>query len=498
MLQMIKHTAFRIWAAGLLGGAACLLAVSLFPAGIAQTPALLMACATWVVFFFFVGFLMNALGLFLVNRLIAEAAAWERAGGAAAARQTYGRAVALFDGFLMSPTGIRKKAASLLSGMARFYLASGVREKDAEIYIIAYLKQHPEDREAAENWLRQMVGQEEITGEHQSLAGVIGDAQAGSPAVQKMLARIYLSARRYDFQALQTYRRVLDRADADDATTRGLSRLFLEQRRVDEWALQVYLKDLDGRSEQIGHNALAGKEEDRRLLQGIAACLERVPRTGENRQLLQAGRDRLEGLGEDAVAQMSELFCPAAAGPSEGAKSRPGSYFRRSARRLVDIISVPVRSAISRGRDRTRQFLVRVQRFVSMKKIFKWVVSVALLLVIAILVVNTVNHLMKTRTRVTRITAPVSQAVIHEPADRFTIQVAAYQKPEYAKRFVARLKKQDIDAFWTEAAGAKRKWYQVRISHFPDKQSARSYGEKLKSFGIIDDFYVANYEQNPY
>jgi len=136
----------------------------------------------------------------------------------------------------------------------------------------------------------------------------------------------------------------------------------------------------------------------------------------------------------------------------------------------------------------------RIQRFASVTKIFKWVVSFALILVIVIFVVNTVNHLRRTRTHVTRIKAPLAEPAIRKTADRFTIQVAAYQKPEYARRFVARLQKEDIDAFWTEASGAKRKWYQVRISHFPDKQSARSYGERLKSIGIIDDFYVANYE----
>ena len=138
-----------------------------------------------------------------------------------------------------------------------------------------------------------------------------------------------------------------------------------------------------------------------------------------------------------------------------------------------------------------------IQRFVQVKKIFKWVVSSVLIFVVIIFIVNTINHLVKTRTRITRISEPVERAVTRQANDRFTIQVAAYQKSEYAKRVVRQLKKQNIDAFWTEAAGAKRRWYQVRISHFPDKQSARNYGEKLKSTGIIDDFYVSNYERNP-
>ena len=79
--------------------------------------------------------------------------------------------------------------------------------------------------------------------------------------------------------------------------------------------------------------------------------------------------------------------------------------------------------------------------------------------------------------------------------DPFTLQVAAYLKPEHAKRYVAILKKHDLDAYWTEAAGGDKRWYQVRLSHFKDKNSARAYGESLKARGIFDDYYVANYQR---
>jgi cell division septation protein DedD len=73
--------------------------------------------------------------------------------------------------------------------------------------------------------------------------------------------------------------------------------------------------------------------------------------------------------------------------------------------------------------------------------------------------------------------------------------VAAYIKKEHAQKYVAELKALKLDAYWTEAKGVKTQWYQVRLSHFPDKASARTYGETLKAKGIIDDFYVANYQQ---
>jgi cell division septation protein DedD len=75
------------------------------------------------------------------------------------------------------------------------------------------------------------------------------------------------------------------------------------------------------------------------------------------------------------------------------------------------------------------------------------------------------------------------------------LQVAAYLQPDYAKRLVEDLQRQGQDAYWSEAVRGEKRWYQVRVSHFADKQSARDYGEKLKSQGIIDDYYVANYRR---
>ena len=52
---------------------------------------------------------------------------------------------------------------------------------------------------------------------------------------------------------------------------------------------------------------------------------------------------------------------------------------------------------------------------------------------------------------------------------------------------------EDIRYWWeeevlNETVGGTKKWYQVRVSHFADKNSARTYGEALKAKGIIDDF----------
>ena len=113
---------------------------------------------------------------------------------------------------------------------------------------------------------------------------------------------------------------------------------------------------------------------------------------------------------------------------------------------------------------------------------------------LVVLMVNTAVHLIPTQE------APPIEPAPEQPAeviviDPFTLQVAAYLKVEHAEKYVTELKKQGLDAYYTEAKGTKSHWFQVRISHFPTKDAARAHGEELKARGVIDDFYVANYEK---
>jgi hypothetical protein len=87
-------------------------------------------------------------------------------------------------------------------------------------------------------------------------------------------------------------------------------------------------------------------------------------------------------------------------------------------------------------------------------------------------------------------------AVVAEPVitDPFTIQVAAYLQRDDAQEVVDQLIQAGLDAFWTYATSAHRSWYQVKVSHFASREAAQAYGRGLKSKGLIDDFYVANYE----
>lgn len=82
--------------------------------------------------------------------------------------------------------------------------------------------------------------------------------------------------------------------------------------------------------------------------------------------------------------------------------------------------------------------------------------------------------------------------VLKEVPQRFTIQVAAYLKKTHADTYVAQLKEKGLDAYLSQADGGGRTWFLVRVSAFPDRASARQFGERLKQDRAIDDFFVDN------
>ena len=104
--------------------------------------------------------------------------------------------------------------------------------------------------------------------------------------------------------------------------------------------------------------------------------------------------------------------------------------------------------------------------------------------------------LISTLTRFSRIETPSpGRTRIEIPVPKpFTIQVAAYLKKRHADAYVILLKKKGLDAFIHQVDGGGKSWFLVRISSFPDKAEAESYGRQLKSDGLIEDFFVDNNE----
>ncbi len=481
MLSFFKHITARIWLTAILGGLASLWLLPSFQAGIGLQWTPLPVALIMIIAFSLIGWFTNFWGLGMVERLMREAGVFERDGMVAEAEAKFRQALAVFDSFLISPVVKKQKADALMARVARFYLARTSRSHESEAFLESYLQSNPEDEEVAENWIEQRESRGGLKEEHQELAYRIGRAQPNNRIIQAALARYYLLMERTDFPALQTYRRV---STAEQQLTPGfidnLARLFLREKRADEWALEIYLK------------AIAESDHRAAILRGIAACVRWVGPTERNKPLLQKAYGCLEGIDAAELEKMSAGFKPPVPFVDKKIVHRPrrkrpaflpaaGALLRTFYENVSAATIWALRQIHSAGRWAIQSNKAR--------RVLTGIMFAGLTAGLIILVINTVGHLMKTETTVT----PKIEKASEKVTDPFTLQVAAYLEAGYARSYVEKLKKQGLDAYWREAISANKKWYQVRVSHFADKKSAKDFGESLKAKGIIDDYYVANF-----
>ena len=481
MVSFFKHIAARIWLTVLLGGLASIWVLPSFQAHIGLEWALLPVALIMLSVFQLIGWISNRWGLSAVERLIHEAGIFERDGMGIEAEDRFRRAVAVFDSFLISPLVKTQKAGALTARVARFYLARAKKSYASEAFLISYLQSNPEDEEVAETWIQQIESRGGLRDKHQELAYLIGNAQPKNRTIQSALAPYYLLLERTDFPALQTYRRALtgDHQLPPDFLD-DLAHLFLREKRADEWALEIYLK------------AIADKQHAPVILRGVAACVRWISLTDRNKPLLQKAYTYLEGVEAAEIKRMSAGFKPPLP-PSDKQRVHRSAHKQASFLQTTgavlhtfyeDLSTLPV--WVFRNIRSAVQWAAQSRKS---RRVLAGILLGGLAAGVILLVISTVGHLVKTETPVVAKIEKTPEAI----TDPFTLQVAAYLKPAYAKTYVEKLKKQGLDAYWREAISANKKWYQVRVSHFPDKKSARDFGEALKTKGIIEDFYVANF-----
>lgn len=478
-ISFLRHTAFRIWAAVLLGGLASLAVLPFLQAHLGLESNVLISALVLLIFFLAAGWASNRWALRKANRLMSEAGAFERDGMYLEAEEAFQRAMALFDSFMISPLVRRKRSVTLGARIARFYLARSRRDQTSEDFLAAYLNANPKDGEVAQHWLHQVESRGGLREEHQELASRIGEAQPENKYIQRTLARFYLLVERTDFPALQTYRRICAANDpVPPEFSAELARLFLKEKRADEWALGIYLQALAHNDDQAG------------LLRGLAACVRWMPATESNRHRLQAARQYLQDIDANTLKNMAADFNPPVPPkpvPKVRRRIRPSVVLADAARNLSYLKGPMLR--IVKHIKQAAGVALHSRKF---RRVLTGVLLSGLALGIGGLAVNTVRHLKVAESPPAEKEAEPPISIITDP---FTLQVAAYLKPEYAKDYVRELKNRGLDAYWSEAVRGEKRWYQVRLSHFATKQSARDYGERLKSEGIIDDYYVANYRR---
>ncbi len=436
----------------------------------------------FVLVFFITGWVFNSLASRQIERFRNEAAVWERAGKPLEAEADFNAALAVCDSFLLSPRLKRKSTHALIAQIARFYLARVDRDSASEAFILNYLETNPGDAEFAENWLQQVDDRRLHEKKYQDIADRIGDALPDDHTVQRLLVRLYLSARRTDFPAQQLYRRTLseEKTPAPEVV-RELALIFLDEGRADERALDIYLQayELDHQNDAI--------------LNGIAACFNWIPYTEKTANSLEKAQKLLDGISEARLTFMRTGFIPPQLPlPTVDEKKKDRllnslkSIYQVSTRILDTLVGL-----FEIFSKTGHKIFIRIKTSPRSGEVLKWSLIGFLSVGLIVLVVNTFDYFVENVENQNRQKQAVEAvAVVSDP---YTLQVAAYLKPEHARQYVATLKKQNIDAYWKESVEKDKNWYQVRVSHFPDKKSAIEYGENLKARGIINDFFVANY-----
>ncbi len=483
MGHFFKHMAVRLWTTLVVGGLAVLVVLPPFAGAVGPGWMIVPGLGLLAVTYWLTGVAFVAMGHRRIERLLGEAAVWDRAGMLREVRQAFARAAATVDSFFFSPFSRSIPAKRLLAQMARFQMAQAVPEFSSDAVVEAYLRSFPQDRDAAVKWLEGVLAGSSLTQQSHDIAAGIGVAHAEDVAVGRMLAQFYLAERRCDFAALQTYRQLVDAGESlPDALIGDIADLFLTQLRTDNLALKVYL-DVYKRGGR-----------DTRLPAGITACRRMIHPGPLTLPLLKKIDAVLAGIDASQHNNMAAAFFPELSdtGPERPVRGRRimrpaiGPVVRRALTGLLKL-AFGCAAGVSRQLRKTRVALRSRQA----KSAMKWAAMGLFMIAVGWLVVNTAMHLAATFNTMEKAPIPVVAPV----SDPFTLQVAAYLKETDARRYVNQLKGRELEAYWTRASGSNKTWYQVRISHFMTKAAAKAVGDDLKKRRLIGDYYVANYKR---
>lgn len=483
MTHWLRHATARLWITLVLGTVATLgLMTALQPLlGLEAAPAV---AAVWMIALFWVtGWAANRLGCWRVRRLLNAAELAERDGLSVTAEVLLNRALAVLDSFLVSPAVRRRHLAALHARLARFHLTRPDGCGGREAFIRRYLAEVPDDEEVAAQWVLEIEQGGGLTEEDQGLAAHLAAAHPRHAGIQQTLARMHLTQESTDYPALQCYRRVCARADAPDpGFCRAVAALLRTSGRREDWARQLVQRFFGAASAPPAPAAepVADLLPPPAAVPGgrVAAAAAAAPAEDDDEGLFRMSAAADETDDDDETDTRPSLL--AAAG--EGIAVLRDRTVRLTAATLRSSAGVLQRAA--RG--------MAVLCCAPRGRVVGLVGLGAVVLVGGLWLWGEGLHVLRGDGESPPAVAPPS-APAPLMMDRFTLQVAAYLKAEHAVKFVESLKSRGLDAYSTETASGGKTWYQVRIAHFPDRQSARELGSRLKQQGVIEDFYVTHY-----
>jgi hypothetical protein len=472
----LRHYGLRLWMTALLGAIAGMMLLPGWQQVWGVHWLVVPASMMMVLIFLGLGWAMNRIGSHFLAKQVKEAAVWERAGLTSEAKAAFEQIAGLYDSFWLSPRKRKQNNRWIGTRVTRFYLSRSRFSINARRVAATHVQHFPDDVEVVESWLDRMLSLEALTTEEYDAASAVG-ASLDDDRIQWRLFQLYLRDGQTDFEALKTYQRVWQSKTPLPETVLGkLAGLLLDAAVLSDWCLQVYLQ--------------AYESGELRCLEAMAAAVRWLPENEDNAASLATARELTADLTSERLVSLGRRFEPYEERRVLDHPSTKVPKIRLSA--IMSFAGVCLRGltlVFRRMADGLKDLGIRFGR---LSKAYLFTAAVLVLLAMVLLFWHPWRNELKTAKTLS--SPPPVQELAPITTDSFTIQVAAYLKPDDAKAYVQKLKQKGLDAFWTQAASANRTWYQVKVSHFPTRSQAQQYGDQLRTKGLIDDFYVAKYQ----
>ncbi len=432
MIRVLRNTGIHLWICCLVAIPACFYILPLFlrffpwinPMAAGLIIGLFIGCAT--------GTAMNFAAKKVLNALIREGQAWERAGISQKAARKYNRAIRLYDSFILQPFGNRKTEKHITRVLAGFYLNSGVENENFKLAAQVYLKLNPADKDISRLWLAKLSQSQFVSSVEQEILSVMADVHGNDPDLSGLIADIFLGLERKDFAAQTLYTRLLRHPVPNGQ--------YAEK-------IESVMGTLDVPSKTESLRPMADREIRRGPLPGVA-WLSRLKKGFSS---------------PDPVEKLKSMA------------ARLAAALKWSGRVIGSVLV----------------FFTGMIRYIRENERAWFYLKTGLLAVVAgwllYFMAGTVSHLFTSES-----VEKKNQPVVEQIAKPFTIQVAAYLKQSFADRYVQALTEKGLDARVKKVGGGGKTWYVVQVSQFEDKKSAAAFGSKLKQQKIIDDYFVNN------
>lgn len=386
------------------------------------------------------------------------AESWDRAGITPRSEHQHLKALECYERGLISPLRTRRIESVLLASLAKFSLTSAPSHPEFQRAVRAFLRISPQDVEIAYLWLKRMSRSKKLSRQDHETMTRVAEAHLDNPEITVLCARLFLASGRTDYAARKVYRAIQSSSSPDQVTLASIEELMEPEVLTDVKANGI----ADDMPDILAEN-LADPQPD--VMSGHTLTNTEPETLGSRfspRSFPEQGMKYANGF--KAIANKVK----------KNATAIPG---------IFQIITARLKAyhAFFQGRESLTRFL-------------KWATALAATAVLTGFAINTLVHLIRTPPKTTTVELNRIDKVEKEMPGRFTIQVAAYLKKTHADEFLTKLKQKGLDAYIYRADGGGRTWFIVRISHFPDRESAAVYGANLKEQGLIDDFFVDNNE----